>query len=157
MRSGTEELVEWTRNFARENLVVCPHPPVEQIWEAITTYLGKEAIGKDGELDAAALLEKVLGIAVVVQFGDEQVGWTATADPDTAVVLHQQLSSQTHAQARQALGINSLWILQVNPELLDVYCEEDLIEHAPYSLAMYQQFPDVLHLQERQECQIVEL
>lgn len=151
------ELSDWTRTFAQDNLIVFANPSVEQIREAVAAHLSDKLGELSSISEAEELLEKALGIAVIVEFGKERIGWTAAPDPDTANALKQLYSSEAYSKARHALGIDSLWIFQVKLELLDVYFEEDLIERAPYPLEMYEKFPDVLRLEDRQECVIVEL
>jgi len=150
-------LADWARGFAQETLPVCDLPPVEVIRQAIAAHLPHKLEELSKEAKAAELLEQVLGIAVIVQFGREKIGWTATTDPVEAEELGQLYSEPPFSQARHALGIDGQWILLGHLQFLNHYHTEDLYEHGPAPLEIYEQFPEVFRLEDRQECVVVKL
>lgn len=150
-------LADWARGFAQETLPICDLPPVEAIQQAIAAHLPHKLAEVSKEASTQELLEQFLGIAVIVQFGREKIGWTATTDPAEAEELGQLYSSLPYSQARHALKIDGQWILLGDPQFLSHYHTEDLYEHGPAPLEIYEQFPEVFRLEDRQECVVVKL
>lgn len=66
-------------------------------------------------------------------------------------------SSESYSKARHELGIDGLWIFLPDPQFLDHYHDEDLYERAPDPLEVYDAYPDMLRLEDRQECVVVKL
>lgn len=150
-------LADWVRSFADNTLPVCLNPTVEQIRSAIADNLPKK-LGEVSPLASASdLLDQVLGINVIVEYGREKIGWIATDDPIEAEKMRQIYSSPAYSKARHALAINGHWIFLVRLELLNTYFQEDLIERAPDPLEVYEAFPDLFRIEERLECVVVEL
>lgn len=150
-------LADWTRGFAVGTLPICENPDVALIQQAIAQYLPEKIKELPSGAGAQEILEQVLGIAVIVQFGREKIGWTTTANPAEAEALRQLYSSEPYSKTRHDLGVDGQWIFLVKLTLLDTYFEEDLIERSPAPLEIYEAFPEVFRLEERQECVVVKL
>lgn len=150
-------LSDWVRSFADNTLPVCSNPTTEEIRQVIATYLPQRLGEFLPEATAAEILEQVLGINVVVEYGREKIGWTATNEPIEAEKMQQVYSSASYSKTRRALGIDGHWIFLVRLELLNTYFEEDLIERAPDPLEVYEAFPDLFRIEERLECVVVKL
>lgn len=150
-------LVEWLQQFADSTLPVSPNPSGQQVRQAIATHLPQKLAGISPEASAEKLLEQALGIAVIVQYGREKIGWAVTKEADEASVLQQLYSSSAYRGARSALGIDGQWILLVNPELLEIYGLDELMAAEPYPIEMYDRYPQLLSIEERQECLVIEL
>ncbi len=150
-------LSKWVQNFADKTFPIIANPPAKDIWQSITRYLPDELAEIPAESSASELLEQVLGINVIVEYGKEKIGWTATSDPKQAAKMQQICNDISHSQARHALGIDGLWIFLPELEFLDHYQDEDLYEKAPEPLEIYEKFPEMMHLEKRIECTIVEL
>lgn len=150
-------LADWVRSFADNTLPVCSNPTTEEIWQAIITYLPEKLAEVSPEASASELLDQVLGINVIVEYGREKIGWTATDEPIEAEKMRQIYSSASYNKARHALGINRHWIFLPDPQFLDHYHSEDLYERAPDPIEVYEQFPELLRLEDRLECVVVKL
>lgn len=150
-------LSKWVQDFADKIFPIIANPPAKDIWQSITKYLPDESAKIPRELSASELLEQVLGINVIVEYGKEKIGWTATSDPKQAAKMQQICSHKSYSQARHALGIDGLWIFLPELEFLDRYQDEDLYGKAPEPLEIYEKFPEMMRLGERKECIIVEL
>ena len=155
--SQTQELAAWTRKFAQITLPIFSNPSVEVVRQAIATYFPEEMIKSSSNISAEMLLEEVLGIAVIVEYGREKIGWTATTDPVEAEKMRHLYSSAPYSKIRHGLGIDGHWIFLPDPQFLDHYFSEDLYEKAPDPVEVYEQFPELLHLKDRQECVVVKL
>lgn len=151
------ELSNWIREFAQETLPVCTNPLVETVRQAIATHLPEKLVETDPEATVEDLLSQILGISVIVQYGRERIGWSATTDSAEADVLLQRYSSRSYSEARHAIGIDGHWIFLANPELLDIYGVDELMASEPYSIEMYEMYPELLRVEERQECAVVSL
>lgn len=150
-------LTNWVRNFAINTLPVLSNPPAKDIWQAIVNYLPEESVEVSPEFSASELLEQALGISIIVEYGREKIGWTATSDAVEASKMQQVYSNIAYSKARHALGIDRLWIFLPKLEFLEHYQDEDLYEKAPDPVEVYEKFPELLCLEERQECVLVEL
>lgn len=150
-------LSNWVQNFADQTFPIIANPSAKDIWQSITKYLPDESALIPAESNASELLEQVLGINVIVEYGKEKIGWTATSDPKQAAKKRQICSHKSYSQARHALGIDGLWIFLPELEFTDHYQDEDLYGKAPEPLEIYEKFPEMMHLEERKECIIVEL
>ncbi len=155
--SISRELSNWTRRFAQITLPVCANPSVETVKQALTTHLTKELAEAWSLASAEELLEEVLGIATIVEYGREKIGWTATIDPIEAERMQQLYSSTSYSKIRHELEIDGQWIFLPDPQFLDHYFSEDLYESAPDPIEVYEQFPELLRLEDRQECVVVKL
>ncbi len=155
--STSSELSKWTREFAQITLPVCANPSLEMIRQAIATHLPPKLAEVSSVGSAEELLDEVLGIATIVEYGREKIGWTATTDPIEAEEMRQLYSSDSYSETRHSLGIDGLWIFLVDSELLNTYFEEDLVERAPDPLEVYETFPEVFRIEDRQECVVVKL
>lgn len=155
--SNDSILTNWVQDFAVNTLPVVTNLQREDILQAITLYLPEKGVEVSRESSASDLLEKVLGINVIVEYGSEKIGWTATSDRTIAAEMQQIYSNAAHSKARHALGINGLWIFLPELEFLAHYQDEDLYEKAPEPVEAYEKFPELLRLEERLECIIVEL
>ncbi len=150
-------LADWVRSFADNTLPVCLNPTTEQIRSAIAIYLPKK-LGEVLPLASASdLLGQVLGINVIVEYGREKIGWTATDDPIKAEKMQQIYSSPAYSKARHALGIDGHWIFLPDLQFIDHYHDEDLYERAPDPIEVYEQFPEMFRLEDRLECVVVKL
>jgi hypothetical protein len=150
-------LSKWVQNFADQTFPISANPLAKDIWQSITKYLPDESALIPAESSASELLEQVLGINVIVEYGGEKIGWTATSDPKQAANMQQIFSDKSHCEARHALGIDGLWIFLPELGFLDRYQDEDLYGKAPEPLEIYEKFPEMMRLKERQKCIIVEL
>lgn len=153
----TGELSNWVRGFAKEALPVCMNSSAEMVRGAIATHLPEKLAEVSTEATLEELLEQVLGISTIVQYGRERIGWLATTDPAEADMLRQRYSSTPYSEARQDIGIDGHWIFLVDSELLDIYGVDELMSSGPYSIEMYEMYPELLRLEDRQECVIVSL
>lgn len=157
MDDNNSILSKWIQNFADKTFPIIANPPAKDIWQSITKYLPNETAKIRAESNASELLEQVLGISVIIEYGTEKIGWTATSDPKQAAKMQQILSDKSYSQARHSLGIDGLWIFLPELEFLDHYQDEDLYEKAPEPLEIYEKFPEMMCLGERIECVLVEL
>jgi hypothetical protein len=148
-------LANWTRGFAQRTLPVCATPMLEEVRQAISTYLPQKLSEIPADVTAEQLLEQGLGIEVIVQYSQEHIGWIATTDANQAAAFLALYSTDPYSKARHALGIDGYWILLGDPEYLDHYFSEDLCEVAPEPLEIYEKYPEYYKLEERQECEIV--
>ncbi len=155
--SKSGEMSDWTREFAEIALPVCMNPRAEMVLQAISTHLPEQLVKLSPSASVEELLEQVLGISVIVQYGREQIGWITTTNPVSADVLQQLYSSEPYSKARQDMGIDGHWIFLVNPELIDIYGVDELMAAEPYPIEMYERYPNLLSLKYRQECVIVNL
>jgi len=94
MMPQTEKLSDWTREFAEITLPVCINPGAEMVIQAIANYLPEQLVELSPSASAKELLEQVLGISVIVQYGREQIGWSATTNPVSADVLQKLYSRE---------------------------------------------------------------
>jgi len=62
-----------------------------------------------------------------------------------------------YGKIRHCLGLDGHWIFLADPEFLSHYFSEDLYENAPDPIEVYEKFPELLHLSDRQECVVVKL
>lgn len=150
-------LSDWIQSFAANTLPVLSNPPAKDIWQALVDYLPEESVGISPEFDASELLEQALGISIVVEYGREKIGWTATSDGTIAAKMQQIYSDAAYSKARHALGIDSLWIFLPELEFLAHYQDEDLYEKAPDPVEVYDKFPELLSVKDRQECIVIQL
>lgn len=150
-------LSKWVQDFADQTFPIIANPLAKDIWQSITKHLPNESALIPAEASASELLEQVLRINVIVEYGKEKIGWTATSDPKQAANKRQIFSDKSHCEARHALGIDGLWIFLPELEFIDHYQDEDLYGKAPEPLEIYEKFPEMMHLEERKECIIVEL
>lgn len=149
-------LAAWTRRFAAITLLIHPNPPVEAVGQAISTYLPHQQ-AQLSATSAEDLLENVLGIAVIVDYGREKIGWTTTTNPVEAEELRQLYCSEAYSKVRHELGINGMWIFLADPNFLDHYHDEDLYEKAPDPIEVYEAYPEAFRLEDREECVVVKL
>lgn len=150
-------LADWVRSFAMDTLPISSNPTSEEIWQAIANYLPEKLAEVSLKASASDLLDQVLGINVIVEYGREKIGWTATVAPIEAEKMRQMYSSPSYSKARHALGIDGHWIFLPDLQFLEHYHSEDLYERAPESIEMYEQFPELLRLEDRLECVVVKL
>lgn len=150
-------LADWVRSFAANTLPVCSNPTTEDIRIAIANNLPQRLGEIYPEASASDLLGQVLGINVIVEYGREKIGWTATNDPIKAEKIQQIYSSASYSKARHALGINGHWIFLPELQFIDHYHDEDLYERAPESIEVYEQFPEMFRIKDRLECVVVKL
>lgn len=155
--SGNRELSDWVRSFAEDTLPVCTNPSTEEVRRALAAHLSEKLAEVPPDATAEEILEKILGIAVIVQYGRERIGWSVTTDSTEADTLHLLYSNALSSELRRALGINGHWIFLANSDLLDVYGLDELIAAEPFPIEMYEQYPALLRLEDRQECVIVKL
>lgn len=155
--STSKELLDWTREFAEITLPICANPSVEMVRQAIAIHLPEKLAEVPPGATVEEVLEQVLGICVIVQYGRERIGWVATTDPVEANVLQQRYSSNLYSKVRHDLRIDGHWIFLPDPQFLDHYFDEDLYEKAPDPIEVYEQFPEFLHLEDRQESVVVKL
>lgn len=150
-------LTNWVQDFAANTLPIVANLQREDIWQAIALYLPEKLAEISRKSSASELLERALGINVIVEYGKKRIGWTATSDRICATEMQQIFSDAAHSKARHALGIDGLWIFLPELEFLEHYHDEDLYEKAPEPVEAYEKFPELLSLEERQECVVVEL
>jgi len=155
--STARELSKWTREFAQITLPVYANPSVEMVRQAIATHLPPKLAEVSSAGSAEELLEEILGIATIVEYGREKIGWTATTDPIKSEELQQRYGNELYSKIRHELGIDGHWIFLPDPQFLDHYFSEDLYESAPEPIEVYEQFPELLRLEDRQECVVVKL
>jgi hypothetical protein len=150
-------LADWTRGFAVGKLPVCENPDVALIHQAIAQYLPEQVKAFPSGASAGDLLQTLLHISVIVKFGREKAGWVSVADPDEAKALQQLLDGEPYHHARQALGIDLHWIFEVEPNRLEIYGLDHLMDAAPDPLEVYESFPAYFRIEDRKTCVIVPL
>lgn len=150
-------LTNWICDFADNTLPIISNPPTQAIWQAIIKHLPDKLAKIPAESSASELLEQILGINVIVEYGKEKIGWTATSDPIEASRMQQTYSDTSYSKVRHALEIDGLWIFLPDLKFLDHYQDEDLYEKAPDPVEVYEKFPELLGLEERKQCIVVEL
>lgn len=148
---------DWVRVFAVSALPVCANPSLELVRQAIATHFPEALAEVSPDASAQELLEKILGIAIIVQFNMEHIAWTATANPAEADLWRHRYSGLPYSQARHDLGVDGLWIFLVDPESLGDYGLDELIAKGPYSIEMYKDYPHLLRMEDRKECVVVKL
>lgn len=136
------EQSQWVRQFAQQNYhLLTPSP--EQVRQAISRSLPEQLSKYPASAEAQGLLEEVLGIAVIVKLGNQYIAWSVTCDPTFANTLQRNYSADVYSAIRADLGINSHWILLVNPELM--FTVQDL----------YEAHMDLLELEIQPECVVM--
>jgi hypothetical protein len=150
-------LANWTRGFAQRTLPVCATPMLEEVRQAITTFLPQKLSEIPTDATAEQLLEQGLGIEVIVQYGRERIGWIATTDANQAAAFLALYSTDPYSKARHALGIDGYWILLGDPQYLNDYSTDELMNGEPYPLEMYERYPDMLRIEDRKESVVIEL
>ncbi len=93
----------------------------EQLWKCPANAVAQE------------LLEEVLGIVVLVRLGNQQIAWSITSAPALTNTLQRNYSADAYSAMRANLGIDSHWIVLINPEVMftlkDLYeAHIDLVE-----------------------------
>lgn len=150
-------LADWTRGFAIGKLPLRESPEPGAIQQAIAQYLPEKEQELSSDASADDLLQNLLYISVIVKFGREKAGWVSVTDPDEAKALQQLLDSEPYRQARQALGIDLHWILLVDPNRLEIYGLDHLMDAAPDPLEVYESSPAYFRLEDRKSCVVVHL
>jgi hypothetical protein len=123
----TSALADWTRSFADNTGFRVDNPSLEAVKQAIATHL-PDKLSEYRFTDAEGILQDALGIGAIVKIGDETIAWVAVTNADVAKRIEQTYNGVAFSKIRHALGIESQWILLVNPDLLAVYSNEDLYE-----------------------------
>lgn len=150
-------LSAWVRSFAAMTLPISPPPSLGVLQGILSQYLSHQRIDVSSLACAEEVLEQALKISVLVEYGEETIGWMATTDSQTAAQLCQLLSSEAYHQARQALGIDRMWIFLADPNFLEHYDDEDLYEKAPDPVEVYAAFPELALPSSYPECVVVKL
>lgn len=133
------EQSNWIRQFAAQNYHLFV-PSTLQVQQAIARSFPEQLSKCPANAEAQELLEEVLGIAVIVKLGNQQIAWSVTDDPAFANTLQRNYSADAYSAVRANLGINSHWILLVNPELM--FTIQDL----------YEAHMDLMELEVQSEC-----
>jgi hypothetical protein len=135
-------LSQWIKNFANTNYYKANFLP-ETVREATYTYLHNVKLpAEDAEIEQ--LLDS-LGFVSAIALGDETIAWSVATNRSQASEMIEQYSTSTYSRWRKALGIDSHWILLVDPEVM--FTIQDL----------YEAHMDLLELEDKPECVIVEL
>ncbi len=74
MDDNNSILSKWVQNFADKTFPIIAIPPAKDIWRSITKYLPEESAKIRAESNASELLKQVLGIDVIVEYGQEKIG-----------------------------------------------------------------------------------
>ena len=136
------EQSQWVRQFAQQNYRVFS-PSSLQVRQAIAAYFPEQLVRYPASAEAEKLLEEVLGIAVIVRLGNQQIAWSIADDPNLAQALQKNYSATVYSDIRADLGINLHWILLVNPELM--FTVQDL----------YEAHMDLIELKNQPECSVM--
>ena len=136
------EQSQWVRHFAQQHHhIFAPSP--EQVRQAIAVHLPEQLLKYSPNAEAEELLEEVLGIAVIVRLGSQQIAWSIADDPNLAQALQKNYSATVYSDIRADLGIDLHWILLVNPELM--FTVQDL----------YEAHMDLIELKVQPECVVM--
>ena len=137
-----EEQSQWIRQFAQQHHhIFAPSP--EQVRQAIAVHLPEQLSKCSTSAETEELLEEVLGIAVIVRLGSQQIAWSIADDPNLAHALQKNYSATVYSNIRADLGIDLHWILLVNPELM--FTVQDL----------YEAHLDLIELEIQPECVVM--
>lgn len=136
------ELSDWICQFADQNYHLFA-PSTLQVRQAIAAYLPEQLLKYSPSAEAEGLLEEVLGIAIIIRLGDRQIALSIAEDRAKANALQQTYSAAPYSAIRADLGINSQWILLVNPDLL--FTVQD----------MYEAHLDLMELEIQPECLVM--
>jgi hypothetical protein len=132
---------QWIKNFANTNYYKANLLP-KTVREAAQTYLQNVKISDCADVEQ--LLDS-LGIVSAIALGDETIAWSVATNRSQASEMIEQYSTPTYSRWRKALGIDSHWILLVDPEVM--FTLQDL----------YESHMDLLELENKPDCVIIAL
>jgi hypothetical protein len=130
---------QWIKNFANTNYYKANFLP-KTVREAAQTYLQNVKLSDCADVEQ--LLDS-LGIVSAIALRDETIAWSVATNRSQASEMIEQYSTPAYNHFREAIGIDSHWILLVNPELM--FTQQEL----------YEAHMDLLELEDKPECVIV--
>ncbi|NJO93849.1 MAG: hypothetical protein HC820_04920 [Hydrococcus sp. RM1_1_31] len=134
-------LLQWVKNFAVTNYHQVNFLR-KNVKEIASKYFQNLQLSED--TDPEQLLNS-LGILSAISLGDEKIAWSVAENRSQADAMIEQYNTPAYSSFRKAIGIDSHWILLVNPELM--FTLQDL----------YEAHMDLLELEDKPECIIVSL
>lgn len=101
-----KEQSQWVRHFAQQHHHIFA-PSSEQVRQAIAVHLPEQLSKCPTSAETEELLEEVLGIAVIVRLGSQQIAWSIADDPNLAHALQKNYSATVYSDIRADLGIDT--------------------------------------------------
>lgn len=134
-------LIVWVKEYAEEAGPKILQPTLEEIKQAVKDEF-PELYASDLDLDH--LLE-ALGIHVIADYREFKIAWFGTTDGATVDELLSKFQDQKYSRVRKKLGIDHLWVLNLQPDL--GYSRNDIFEA----------LVDFSEIDEKPECVIIDL